>query len=67
MNNEPNKPIPAQELSEEELAGIVGGVTRYHGEDRTDFSGDSSLPDFSDHFTLSANRGGFGIPGACQW
>ena len=25
MSNEPNKPIPAQELSEEELAGIVGG------------------------------------------
>ena len=48
MNNEPNKPIQAQELSEEELAGIVGGVTRYHGEDRT---GDSSFPDFPDHFT----------------
>ena len=25
MSNEQNKPIPAQELSEEELAGIVGG------------------------------------------
>ena len=27
MSNEPNKPIPAQELSEEELGGIVGGAT----------------------------------------
>ena len=26
MSNEPNKPIPAQELSEEELGGIVGGA-----------------------------------------
>ena len=25
MNNEPNKPIPAQELTEKELEGIVGG------------------------------------------
>ena len=27
MSNEPNKPIPAQELSEEELGGIVGGAS----------------------------------------
>ena len=27
MSNEPNKPIPAQELTEKELEGIVGGVT----------------------------------------
>ena len=26
MNNEPNKPIPAQELTEKELEGIVGGM-----------------------------------------
>ena len=26
MNNEPNKPIPAQELTEKELKGIVGGT-----------------------------------------
>ena len=26
MNNEPNKPIPAQELTEKELEGIAGGV-----------------------------------------
>ena len=26
MNNEPNKPIPAQELTEKELEGIVGGA-----------------------------------------
>ena len=25
MNNEPNKPIPAQELTEKELEGVVGG------------------------------------------
>ena len=25
MSNEPNKPIPAQELTEKELEGIVGG------------------------------------------
>ena len=25
MNNEPNKPIAAQELTEKELEGIVGG------------------------------------------
>ena len=25
MNNEPNKPIPAQELTEKELEGIAGG------------------------------------------
>ena len=25
MSNEPNKPIPAQELTEKELAGVVGG------------------------------------------
>ena len=25
MNNEPNKPIPAQELTEKELEGINGG------------------------------------------
>ena len=32
MSNEPNKPIPAQELSEEELAGVVGGgVNRGYG------------------------------------
>ena len=27
MSNEPNKPIPAQELTEKELEGIVGGTT----------------------------------------
>ena len=27
MNNEPNKPIPAQELTEKELEGISGGAT----------------------------------------
>ena len=26
MNNEPNKPIPAQELTEKELEGVEGGV-----------------------------------------
>ena len=26
MNNEPNKPIPAQELTEKELEGVVGGT-----------------------------------------
>ena len=26
MSNEPNKPIPAQELSEEELEGLEGGT-----------------------------------------
>ena len=26
MNNEPNKPIPAQELTEKELEGVVGGA-----------------------------------------
>ena len=26
MNNEPNKPIQAQELTEKELEGIVGGT-----------------------------------------
>ena len=26
MSNEPNKPIPAQELTEKELEGIAGGV-----------------------------------------
>ena len=26
MNNEPNKPIPAQELTEKELEGINGGM-----------------------------------------
>ena len=25
MNNEPTKPIPAQELTEKELEGVVGG------------------------------------------
>ena len=25
MNNEPNKPIPAQELTEKELEGVSGG------------------------------------------
>ena len=25
MNNEPNKPIPAQELTEKELEGVNGG------------------------------------------
>ena len=25
MSNEPNKPIPAQELTEKELEGVVGG------------------------------------------
>ena len=28
MNNEPNKPIPAQELTEKELEGIAGGGGR---------------------------------------
>ena len=27
MSNEPNKPIPAQELTEKELEGISGGAT----------------------------------------
>ena len=26
MNNEPNKPIPAQELTEKELEGVNGGA-----------------------------------------
>ena len=26
MSNEPNKPIPAQELTEKELEGVVGGA-----------------------------------------
>ena len=26
MSNEPNKPIPAQELTEKELEDVVGGV-----------------------------------------
>ena len=26
MSNEPNKPIPAQELTEKELAGVNGGA-----------------------------------------
>ena len=26
MNNEPNKPVEAEELSEKELEGVVGGV-----------------------------------------
>ena len=26
MNNEPNKPIEAEELTEKELEGIVGGM-----------------------------------------
>ena len=26
MSNEPNKPIPARELTEKELKGVVGGV-----------------------------------------
>ena len=29
MSNEPNKPIPAQELTEKELEGIVGGMEAY--------------------------------------
>ena len=28
MNNEPNKPIEAEELTEKELEGIVGGGAR---------------------------------------
>lgn len=31
MNNEPNKPIPAQELTEKELEGIVGGKENANG------------------------------------
>ena len=26
MSNEPNKPIPAQELTEKELEGVAGGA-----------------------------------------
>ena len=29
MNNEPNKPIEAEELTEKELEGIVGGRTAH--------------------------------------
>ena len=28
MNNEPNKPIEAEELTDKELEGIVGGVPK---------------------------------------
>ena len=31
MNNEPNKPVAAQELTEKELAGIVGGKENANG------------------------------------
>ena len=33
MSNEPNKPIPAQELTEKELEGIVGGGQKVAKED----------------------------------
>ena len=31
MSNEPNKPIPAQELTEKELEGVNGGGTSPYG------------------------------------
>ena len=31
MNNEPNKPIPAQELTEKELEGVNGGGIYHDG------------------------------------
>ena len=49
MNNEPNKPIPAQELTEKELEGISGGeVGAEGGAQRIEVvlgSGDSGLFD----------------------
>ena len=38
MNNEPNKPIEAEELTEKELEGVVGGaptlaLSKYSGTD----------------------------------
>ena len=32
MNNEPNKPIQAQELTEKELEGVVGGARDIQGQ-----------------------------------
>ena len=29
MSNEPNKPIPAQELTDKELEGIEGGLSSF--------------------------------------
>ena len=30
MSNEPNKPIPAQELTDKELEGVVGGGIHFN-------------------------------------
>ena len=35
MSNEPNMPIPAQELTEKELKGIVGGTDSMSGQGET--------------------------------
>ena len=44
MSNEPNKPIPAQELTEKELEGVVGGVLKPKTEDEFKMA-DSSMAD----------------------
>lgn len=36
MSNEPNKPIPAQELTEKELEGVVGGTDSMSGQGETE-------------------------------
>ena len=43
MNNEPNKPIEAQELTEKELEGIVGGEKDFSLQKKFRFMGELTL------------------------
>ena len=63
MSNEPNKPIEAEELTEKELEGVVGGVLKPKTEDEFKVAVSSMADDqyivrgYFEHISVSAQVG----------